>query len=126
MDGFESGVVPESGFHHADHVRLAFAYLRKFPVLPALEKFSSALKQFATRHGKTQLYNATITHAYFFLIREPMDSRQSFLSDSHRGEPASRQSCKAALFRQHRRKYLYFTSCLSRNFQRNHLVGSKN
>src|SRR5438270_6234490 len=45
-----------------------------------------------------------------------MDSRQSFLSDSHRGEPASRQSCKAALFRQHRRKYLYFTSCLSRIF----------
>ena len=72
MDGFESGAVPENGFHHADHVRLAFAYLRKYPMLPALEKVSSALKQFATRHGKTQLYNETITHAYFFLIRERM------------------------------------------------------
>jgi len=72
IDRFESGAVPESAFHHADHVRLAFAYLRKYPVLAALEKFSDALKQFAASHGKFQLYNETITHAYFFLIRERM------------------------------------------------------
>jgi len=72
IDRFESGTVPESAFHHADHVRLAFAYLRKYSVLPALEKFAEALKQFASRHGKSQLYNETITHAYFFLIRERM------------------------------------------------------
>ena len=75
IDRFESGAVPESEFHHADHVRLAFAYLRKYSVLPALEKFSAALKQFATSHGKTQLYNETITCAYFFLIRERMARR---------------------------------------------------
>ena len=72
IDRFESGTVPESGFHHADHVRLAFAYLKKYPVLAALEKFSDALKQFAASHGKSKLYNETITHAYFFLIRERM------------------------------------------------------
>ncbi|MGH9516848.1 MAG: hypothetical protein ACRD3P_14350 [Terriglobales bacterium] len=70
INRFESGKVPESGFHHADHVRLAFAYLRSYPVLPALEKFSAALKQFAARHGKTMLYNETITYAYTFLIAE--------------------------------------------------------
>ena len=59
-------------FHHADHVRLAFAYLCEYPVLEALEKFSSALKRFAAARGKTQLYNETITCAYFFLIRERM------------------------------------------------------
>jgi hypothetical protein len=70
IDRFETGIVPESGFHHADHVRLAFAYLRNYPVLSALEKFSAALKQFAARRGKTQLYNETITWAYIFLIAE--------------------------------------------------------
>ena len=70
IDRFESGEVPESAFHHADHVRLAFAYLRNYPVLPALEKFSTALKHFASSHGKTQLYNETITCAYIFLIAE--------------------------------------------------------
>ena len=67
---FESGKVPESDFHHADHVRLAFAYLKLHSVLTALEKFSAALKQFAARHGKTQLYNETITCSYIFLIAE--------------------------------------------------------
>jgi hypothetical protein len=67
---FESDAVPENSFHHADHVRLAFAYLCEYPVLPALEKFASALKRFAAARGKTQLYNETITCAYFFLIRE--------------------------------------------------------
>jgi hypothetical protein len=70
INRFESGAVSASDFHHADHVRLAFAYLRSYPVLQALEKFSAALKQFASRHGKTQLYNETITCAYIFLIAE--------------------------------------------------------
>jgi hypothetical protein len=69
---FESDAVPEASFHHADHVRLAFAYLCEHPVLQALEKFSSALKRFATARGKTQLYNETITCAYFFLIHQRM------------------------------------------------------
>ena len=38
---FESGAFPASDFHHADHVRLAFAYLKIYPVLSALEKFHS-------------------------------------------------------------------------------------
>jgi hypothetical protein len=69
---FEAASIPEAFFHHADHVRLAFAYLSEFPVLSALEKFASALKRFAAARGKPQLYNETITCAYFFLIRERM------------------------------------------------------
>ncbi len=69
---FESDAVPADAFHHADHVRLAFAYLCKYPALQALEKFSSALKRFAAARGKPQLYNETITCAYLFLIRERM------------------------------------------------------
>ena len=59
-------------FHHADHVRLAFAYLSEFPALEALERFAVALKRFAEVRGKATLYHETITHAYFFLIRERM------------------------------------------------------
>jgi hypothetical protein len=69
---FENDALPADSFHHADHVRLAFAYLCQYPVLQALEKFASALKRFATAHGKPKLYNETITCAYFFLIRERM------------------------------------------------------
>jgi hypothetical protein len=69
---FETDAISEHSFHHADHVRLAFAYLATDPPLQALENFSAALKRFATARGKSQLYHETITHAYFFLIRERM------------------------------------------------------
>jgi hypothetical protein len=69
---FESGAIPAESFHHGDHVRLAFAYLSLYPPLEALEKFTSALKAYAASLGKSERYHETITHAYFFLIRERM------------------------------------------------------
>jgi hypothetical protein len=69
---FESNTIPEDSFHHPDHVRLAFAYLSQHPPLQALENFCAALKRYAAARGKSQLYHETITHAYFFLIRERM------------------------------------------------------
>ncbi len=69
---FETDTLPGDSFHHADHVQLAFAYLSLYPVLEALGKFSITLKRYAAARGKSQLYHATITHAYFFLIRERM------------------------------------------------------
>ena len=69
---FESDRVPEDSFHHADHVRLAFAYLSEYPALQALERFAVALKAYAAARGKPGLYHETITYAYFFVIRERM------------------------------------------------------
>lgn len=69
---FESGAIPSNSFHHADHVRLAFAYLRQYTVLEALEKFPAALQRFAHHHGKPNLYHQTITWAYLLLIHERM------------------------------------------------------
>lgn len=72
IDRFERGAIPADSFHHADHVRLAFAYLESYPVLQALERFAAALQRFAVAQGKAHLYNETITFAYLFLIRERM------------------------------------------------------
>ena len=68
---FEADTLPGE-FHHADHIRLAFAYLSEYPVLGAIEQFTRALKYFAAARRKAELYNETVTHAYFFLIRERM------------------------------------------------------
>ncbi len=72
IERFEQGSLPAQGFHHVDHVRVAFIYLCRCPVLEALRKFSTALKRFAAAQGKEQLYHETITWAYIFLIRERM------------------------------------------------------
>jgi hypothetical protein len=66
---FEQGRAP-GDFHHADHVRVAFAYIARFPFLEAVARFSAALKRFAVSKGKPSLYHETITWAYLFLIRE--------------------------------------------------------
>lgn len=66
---FEQGRAP-GDFHHADHVRVAFAYVSELPMLEALAKLSAALKRFAASKGKPNLYHETITWAYLFLIGE--------------------------------------------------------
>jgi hypothetical protein len=67
---FEDGTLPGENFHHRDHVRMAWLYLSRYPLLEAVVKFSDALKRFATAHGKPNLYHQTITWSYLFLINE--------------------------------------------------------
>ena len=51
---------------------MAFLYLKRFPALEALQRFSASLVRFAGAHGKPELYNETITWAFLLLIRERM------------------------------------------------------
>jgi hypothetical protein len=85
---FETDTLPEDSFHHADHVHLAFAYLSQYPAIEALDKFSAALKRYAAARGKSQLYHETITHAYFFIIRERMARASAVDSQAVDSSPA--------------------------------------
>ncbi len=69
---FEECTLPNSAFHHEDHLRVAFLYLSRFPALEALRRFSASLTRFAAANGKPGLYNETITWALMLLIRERM------------------------------------------------------
>jgi hypothetical protein len=77
---FEAGQMPESGFHHCDHVRVAWWYLRRDGLYKALPRFSEALKRFALAQSKPDLYHETITTAYVLLINERLDDRARELS----------------------------------------------
>ena len=70
IDGFEDCTLPADGFHHEHHVKVAWLYLQRSPVLETLARFSANLKRFATANGKPNLYHETITWAYVFLINE--------------------------------------------------------
>lgn len=58
------------GFHHKDHVKLAWLYLNSYALPGALIEFSNDLKRFAAAKDKPDLYNQTITWAYLFIINE--------------------------------------------------------
>jgi hypothetical protein len=69
---FESCDLPNESFHHADHIKMAFLFLSRYPALEALQRFSASLVRFAAANGKPGLYNETVTWAFLLLIRERM------------------------------------------------------
>jgi len=70
--GFEDCTLAHESFHHPDHVKLAFLYLRRYRALEAMQRFSAALARFAAAKGKPDRYHETITWALVLLIRERM------------------------------------------------------
>jgi hypothetical protein len=72
---FEAGTLPDGGFHHRDHVRLAWLYLGRHPLLEAIARFRDGLRRFAAARGKPGLYHETITWAFLLLIHERMARR---------------------------------------------------
>jgi hypothetical protein len=67
---FEDCTLPNTAFHHRDHVRLAWLYLRRAPLLEALTRFTEGLKRFARANGHDGLYHETITWAHLFLVHQ--------------------------------------------------------
>jgi hypothetical protein len=71
---FEAGRAPEGGFHHREHVRVAWNYLRGHALPDALARFCSGLRRFAEAQGAAGLYHETITVAYVLLINERLNA----------------------------------------------------
>ena len=88
-------------FHHADHVRLAWIYLNDYPLLEAIERFTTSLRRFAAHHGVPQKYHETITWAYLLLIHERMQRDgapcdwAAFVTRTPISSPGSLPSCSA-------------------------------
>ena len=72
IEAFESGRVDNSAFHHRDHVRMAWTYLRELSFPLGAQRFVEALQRFAQANGKPQLYHATITWASLVTIHDRM------------------------------------------------------
>ena len=68
----EGCTLPGAQFRHADHVRLAWLYLRDHALIEAIARYTASLQRFAAHHGVPQKYHATITWAYLLLIHERM------------------------------------------------------
>jgi len=70
---FEDCSLSAAEFHHAQHVQVAWRYLREEPSpIDALRRFAVNLRRFADHHGATTLYHETITWVYVVLIHERM------------------------------------------------------
>ena len=70
LASFDNCTLDNTSFHHADHVRMAFLFLSRYPPSEALQRFSTSLIRFAASRGKPQRYHETITWAFLLLIGE--------------------------------------------------------
>ena len=76
----EACTIPGQDFHHADHIRLAWLYLRDQAFTDAAVRFTTTLRNFAAANGVPEKYHETITWAYLVLIHERMHRDPSHAS----------------------------------------------
>jgi hypothetical protein len=63
----ERGDVPNEGFHHADHLRVALVYLNESPSIDAaVERMASTLRRFAASVGKAEKYSQPTTEFWMY------------------------------------------------------------
>ena len=65
---FESCELAGELFHHADHVRLTWIYVRQFGEQAAAERVMAGIRRFATHNGSPQKFHFTQTRAWVRLI----------------------------------------------------------
>jgi hypothetical protein len=68
VKAFESCRLPAGQFHHADHIRLAWIYLRELGEDLAAARIEQAIRGFAAHNGISEKYHHTITLAWLRLV----------------------------------------------------------
>ena len=68
LTAFASCELPESSFHHGDHLRLAWLLLHGMPFDEALVQIRNGIQRYATHLGKPDLFHETITTAWVKLL----------------------------------------------------------
>jgi hypothetical protein len=66
LDTFEAARLPE--LHHADHIRVAWLYLRREGVATGVRRVVSGIRRFAAAKGATGRYHETLTLPWVRLV----------------------------------------------------------
>lgn len=87
LEGFVTTALPADQFHHEQHVRVAWLFVRDHGMPAALGEFTGAIKRFAEAKGAHGLYHETITWAFVLIIaeriaRKPADTWAAFAADN--------------------------------------------
>jgi len=72
LQAFEECTLEE--FHHADHIRMAWLYLRQFGYEIGSAKVKEGIKRFAAAKNATTLYHETITEFWIRLVQHVIEN----------------------------------------------------
>ena len=65
---FHAHQFSNQGFHHRDHLRLAWVQIRRLGLERASEAVTSGIRQFAAQHGSAERYNDTMTRFWLQVV----------------------------------------------------------
>lgn len=68
VEAFETCQYPAARFKHADHLRLAWVYIRRYGPVDAEERIRGSIRRFAASVGKPEKYHETMTRAWLRLV----------------------------------------------------------
>jgi hypothetical protein len=68
LRAFEDLSFPVGQFHHREHIRVAWLYLKSSDATRAAELMAVGIVRFANHHGATQKYHHTMTLAWIRLV----------------------------------------------------------
>ncbi|QGX40022.1 hypothetical protein [Permianibacter aggregans] len=68
LDQFERAELDKSLFNHTGHLRAAFLFLQREPMLLAQRHYTAALKRYAESLGAPEKFHATITYAILAIM----------------------------------------------------------
>jgi hypothetical protein len=84
---FESAELTSAELTHAEHIRMAWLYLRAHPLPEALARIRDGIRHFADVHGASALYHETVTVAYALLIVSRIEDGQDDWDEFRRANP---------------------------------------
>ncbi|HTT33983.1 MAG TPA: hypothetical protein VMH48_10315 [Methylomirabilota bacterium] len=68
LRAFEDLSFPAELFHHREHVRVTWLYLKTDDATRATERMAASIRRFANHHGAMQKYHHTLTLAWVRLV----------------------------------------------------------
>jgi len=68
LAAFTAGQIANQDFHHRDHLRLAWIQIRRLGLPRAAEAVTTAIRQFAARHGHGDRYHETMTRFWLRVV----------------------------------------------------------
>ena len=83
LEAFGSCSLPEAQWTHEAHVRMAWLYLQKMPLIEAIPVVRQGIKRYNASLKKSLAYHETITHVFLILISDRMlraGDRPSFVN----------------------------------------------
>jgi hypothetical protein len=84
IEAFEAGRIAPADFHHADHLRLALAYLTDSrSIEEAADRLAASLRAFARSAGQETKYHHTLTIVWLRLVARLLDKQLPLAHYSH-------------------------------------------